>query len=104
MATRPQTLYGFADSPVALAAWLIDHGDGWGQPAPPMLSAIFGQTVDGHPSGAVTRDDVLDNITLYWLTNTGVSAARFYWETHAAATAAQCRERLDSGRRQHLSG
>ena len=80
MATRPQTLYGFADSPVALAAWLIDHGDGWGQPAPPILSAILGQTVDGHPSGAVTRDDVLDNITLYWLTNTGVSAARFYWE------------------------
>ena len=80
MATRPQTLYGFADSPVALAAWLIDHGDGWGQPAPPILSAILGQTVDGHPSGAITRDDVLDNITLYWLTNTGVSAARFYWE------------------------
>ena len=80
MASRPQTLYGLADSPVALAAWLIDHGDGWGQPAPPILSAILGQTVDGHPSGAVTRDDVLDNITLYWLTNTGISAARFYWE------------------------
>jgi pimeloyl-ACP methyl ester carboxylesterase len=80
MATRPQTLYGFSDSPVALAAWILDHGDGWGQPAPPVLSALAGQTVDGHSAGALTRDDVLDNITLYWLTNSGISAARVYWE------------------------
>jgi pimeloyl-ACP methyl ester carboxylesterase len=77
--TRPQTLYGIADSPVGLAAWLIDHGDGWGQPAAAVVSAIAGHTVNGHSAGALTRDDVLDNITLYWLTNTGVSAARSYW-------------------------
>ncbi|MDN7590007.1 epoxide hydrolase family protein [Burkholderia seminalis] len=81
MATRPQSLYGLADSPVALAGWLLDHGDGYGQPAAPITSAVLGRAVNGHPAGAITRDDVLDNITLYWLTNTGVSAARFYWET-----------------------
>jgi pimeloyl-ACP methyl ester carboxylesterase len=80
MQTRPQTLYGLADSPVSLASWLYDHGDGYGQPAAPILSAILGQTTNGHSAGAITRDDVLDNVTLYWLTNTGVSAARFYWE------------------------
>lgn len=79
MHTRPQTLYGLADSPVGLAAWLLDHGDGWGQPAAAVVSAVAGHTVDGHTAGALTRDDVLDNITLYWLTNTGVSAARSYW-------------------------
>jgi pimeloyl-ACP methyl ester carboxylesterase len=77
--TRPQTLYGIADSPVGLAAWLIDHGDGWSQPAAAVVSAIAGHTVNGHSAGALTRDDVLDNITMYWLTNTGVSAARSYW-------------------------
>jgi pimeloyl-ACP methyl ester carboxylesterase len=81
MGTRPQTLYGLADSPAALASWLIDHGDGYGQPAAPITSAVLGHTVNGHPAGAITRDDVLDNITTYWLTNTGVAAARFYWET-----------------------
>jgi pimeloyl-ACP methyl ester carboxylesterase len=81
MATRPQTLYGLADSPAALASWLIDHGDGYGQPAAPITSAVLGHTVNGHAAGAITRDDVLDNITTYWLTNTGVAAARFYWET-----------------------
>ncbi len=80
MATRPQTLYGITDSPVGLAAWLIDHGDGYGQPAASVTSAIRGNTVNGHSAGDLTRDDVLDNITLYWLTNTGISAARFYWE------------------------
>ena len=79
MHTRPQTLYGLADSPVSLAGWLLDHGDGWGQPAAAVVSAVAGHTVDGHSAGALTRDDVLDNITLYWLTNTGVSAARSYW-------------------------
>jgi len=79
MHTRPQTLYGIADSPVGLAAWLLDPGDGWSQPAAAVVSAVAGHTVDGHSAGALTKDDVLDNITLYWLTNTGVSAARSYW-------------------------
>jgi len=80
MGTRPQTLYGLADSPVSLAAWLIDHGDGYGQPAAAMISAVLGRTINGHPAGDLTRDDVLDDITLYWLTNTGVSSGRLYWE------------------------
>ena len=75
MATRPQTLYGFSDSPVDLAAFAIDHGDGSGQPG------IVGQVIRGELQGDLTRDDILDNLTLYWLTNTGVSAARLYWET-----------------------
>jgi pimeloyl-ACP methyl ester carboxylesterase len=80
MATRPQTLYGLADSPVSLAAWLFDHGDGYGQPAAAITSAMLGRAVNGHSAGDLTRDDVLDDFTLYWLTNTAVSAARFYWE------------------------
>ena len=80
MATRPQTLSGLADSPAGLGAWLLDHGDGYAQPAAAMTSAVLGRPVNGHEAGALTRDDVLDNITLYWLTNTGVSAARLYWE------------------------
>jgi pimeloyl-ACP methyl ester carboxylesterase len=82
MATRPQTLYALADSPVGLAAWLFDHGDGYGQPAAAITSAVLGRTVNGHAAGDLTRDDVLDDFTLYWLTNTAVSAARFYWESH----------------------
>jgi pimeloyl-ACP methyl ester carboxylesterase len=78
MSTRPQTLYGLADSPVDLAAFAIDHGDGTGQPG------LIAQILDGRLPGALTRDDILDNITLYWLTNTGVSAARLYWENTAA--------------------
>jgi pimeloyl-ACP methyl ester carboxylesterase len=77
MATRPQTLYGLADSPIDLAAFAIDHGDGSGQPG------LVGQVLRGHPQGELTRDDILDNITLYWLTNTGISAARLYWENAA---------------------
>ena len=77
MATRPQTLYGFADSPVALAAYMLDHGDGGGQPAAAVVEAL---ARTASPTGELTRDEVLDNITLYWLTNTGVSAARLYWE------------------------
>ena len=84
MGTRPQTLTGIADSPVGLAAWLLDHGDGYGQPAAPVTSAVLGHAVNGHPAGALTRDDVLDNIMLYWLTNTGISAARLYWENKIA--------------------
>ncbi len=80
MGTRPQTLTGFADSPAGLAAWLLDHGDGYAQPASVMTSAVAGHTVNGHSAGALTRDDVLDNISLYWLTNTAISSARLYWE------------------------
>jgi pimeloyl-ACP methyl ester carboxylesterase len=77
MATRPQTLYGLADSPVDLAAFILDHGDGTGQPG------LVRQAVEGRATGGLTRDDILDNITLYWLTNTGVSSARLYWENKA---------------------
>jgi pimeloyl-ACP methyl ester carboxylesterase len=80
MGTRPQTLAGLADSPVGLAAWLLDHGDGYGQPAAAITSAVLGRTINGHPAGDLTRDDVLDNITLYWLTNTAISSGRLYWE------------------------
>jgi pimeloyl-ACP methyl ester carboxylesterase len=77
MTTRPQTLYGLADSPADLAAFMLDHGDGTGQPG------LVEQALDGQPQGALTRDDLLDNITLYWLTNTGVSSGRLYWENKA---------------------
>jgi pimeloyl-ACP methyl ester carboxylesterase len=80
MGQRPQTLYGLADSPIGLAAWIIDHGDAYDQPAASIVSAIRGRTINGHSAGAVTRDDVLDDISLYWFTNTGISASRFYWE------------------------
>ena len=77
MGSRPQTLYGIADSPVGLAAWLLDHNDADGQPAAAVASALDRATSD---TGELTRDEILDNITLYWLTNTGVSASRLYWE------------------------
>jgi pimeloyl-ACP methyl ester carboxylesterase len=77
MATRPQTLYGLADSPVDLAAFCLDHGDGTGQPG------LVEKVLQGQLDSALTRDDLLDNITLYWLTNTGISAARLYWENKA---------------------
>jgi pimeloyl-ACP methyl ester carboxylesterase len=77
MGTRPQTLYGLADSPVDLAAFMLDHGDGTGQPG------LVTQVLEGTLQSDLTRDDLLDNITLYWLTNTGVSAARLYWENTA---------------------
>jgi pimeloyl-ACP methyl ester carboxylesterase len=80
MGTRPQTLSGLTDSPAGLAAWLLDHGDGYAQPAAAMTSAVLGRTIDGHSAGELKRDDVLDNITLYWLTNTAISSARLYWE------------------------
>ncbi|MBR1087030.1 epoxide hydrolase [Bradyrhizobium manausense] len=80
MGTRPQTLSGLADSPAGLAAWLLDHGDGYAQPASAIASAVAGHTVNGHSAGALTRDDVLDNISLYWLTNSAISSARLYWE------------------------
>ena len=77
MTTRPQTLYGLADSPVDLAAFMLDHGDGTGQPG------LVEQALEGRLESALTRDDLLDNITLYWLTNTGVSSGRLYWENKA---------------------
>ncbi len=78
MATRPQTIgYALLDSPVALAAWLIDHDTD----AYYKIAAAF---VDGKPSGNLTRDHILDNITLYWLTGTGASAARSYWEAYGS--------------------
>jgi pimeloyl-ACP methyl ester carboxylesterase len=77
MASRPQTLYGIADSPVGLAAWLLDHNDAEGQPAAAVVRALDRITSD---TGELTRDEVLDNITVYWLTNTGVSASRLYRE------------------------
>src|SRR5262245_51490943 len=78
MSTRPQTLYGLADSPADLAAFMLDHGDGSGQPG------LVEQALRGHLASPLTRDDILDNITMYWLTNTGVSSARLYWENKAS--------------------
>ena len=81
-ATRPQTIgYALLDSPVALAAWMLDHDTD----AYYKISRAF---VDRQPVGNLTRDHVLDNITLYWLTGTGASAARSYWESYGAAAVA----------------
>ena len=71
MGTRPQTLYGIADSPIGLAAWILDHDI--------RSYKLIARVFEGASEG-LTRDDVLDNITLFWLTNTGVSSARLYWE------------------------
>jgi pimeloyl-ACP methyl ester carboxylesterase len=77
MSNRPQTLYGIVDSPVGLAAWMLDHDiRSYG-----MISRAF----DGKTEG-LTRDDVLDNVTLYWLTNTAISSARLYWDTAQIST------------------
>jgi len=72
MGNRPQTLYGVADSPVGLAAWMLDHDEKSYQ--------LIARAFAGDPGG-LSRDDVLDNVTHYWLTNTGVSAGRLYWES-----------------------
>jgi pimeloyl-ACP methyl ester carboxylesterase len=74
MAAHPQTLYGIAESPIGVAAWLLDHD--------PISFRLIARAFDGEPTG-LTRDDVLDNITLFWLTNTTISAARLYWEGFA---------------------
>ena len=71
MASHPQTLYGIAESPIGVAAWLLDHD--------PISFRLIARAFDGEPTG-ITRDDVLDNATLFWLTNTTISAARLYWE------------------------
>jgi pimeloyl-ACP methyl ester carboxylesterase len=83
MATRPQTIgYALLDSPVALAAWLLDHDtDSYYK-----ISRAF---VDGEPAGHLTRDTIVDNVTLYWLTGTGASAARSYWEDGQALAQAR---------------
>lgn len=78
MNLRPQTLYGIADSPIGLAAWILDHDA--------QSYALIARVFDGHPEG-LTRDDILDNITLYWLTNTAISSARLYWNNAQVATA-----------------
>jgi pimeloyl-ACP methyl ester carboxylesterase len=82
MATRPQTIgYALLDSPVALAAWMLDHDTD-------SYYKIARAFVDGQPTGNLTRDNILDNITLYWLTGTGASAARNYWDDGRARAAA----------------
>ena len=75
MGHRPQTLYGLADSPIGLAAWILDHD----ARSYELIARVFAGQKEG-----LTRDDILDNITLYWLTNTGVSSARLYWENKLA--------------------
>jgi pimeloyl-ACP methyl ester carboxylesterase len=75
MGNRPQTLYALADSPVGLAAWMLDHDA--------RSYALIARVFNGQPEG-LTRDDVLDNVTLYWVTNTAVSSARLYWESKLA--------------------
>lgn len=75
MGNRPQTLYAIEDSPIGLAAWMLDHDAA----SYAMIARVF----DGQPEG-LSRDDVLDNVTLYWLTNTAVSSARLYWESKLA--------------------
>jgi len=72
MGNRPQTLYGLADSPAQLAAWMLDHDA--------QSYEDIAQAFEGNPVGDLTRDEVLDNITLTWVTNTGISSARLYWE------------------------
>ena len=90
MATRPQTIgYALLDSPVALAAWMVDHDTD-------AYYKIAGAFVDGEPSGNLTRDHILDNITLYWLTGTGASAARSYWEAYGPDAPAAGRQPLPS--------
>ena len=75
MANRPQTLYGIGDSPVGMAAWMLDHDAS--------SLALMSRVFDGKAEG-LTRDDILDNATLYWLTNTTISSARLYWESKLA--------------------
>jgi pimeloyl-ACP methyl ester carboxylesterase len=78
MSNRPQTLYGIADSPIGLAAWMLDHDAA--------SYALIARVFDGQTEG-LTRDDVLDNVTLYWLTGTGISSARLYWDNNITSKA-----------------
>ncbi|HEX3686881.1 MAG TPA: epoxide hydrolase [Gaiellaceae bacterium] len=82
-ATRPETIgYALLDSPIALAAWMLDHDTD-------SYYKIAGAFVDGKPTGNLTRDNILDNVTTYWLTGTGASAARSYWESGHGSAAGQ---------------
>jgi pimeloyl-ACP methyl ester carboxylesterase len=78
MNNRPQTLYGLVDSPIGLAAWMLDHDDA----SEKMIARAFAGQSEG-----LTRDDVLDNVTLYWLRNTAISSARLYWDTAQVSNA-----------------
>ncbi len=71
MNNRPQTLYGIVDSPIGLASWMLDHDI--------RSYRLIARVFDGEPEG-LTKDDILDNVTLYWLTNTAISSARLYWD------------------------
>jgi pimeloyl-ACP methyl ester carboxylesterase len=77
MGNRPQTLYGIVDSPIGLAAWMLDHD----ARSEELIARVFNGSSEG-----LTRDDVLDNVTLYWLTNTAISSARLYWDTRQTST------------------
>ena len=77
MGLRPQTLYGIVDSPIGLASWILDHDS--------QSYDVIVRVFDGKPEG-LTKDDILDNITLYWVTNTPITSARLYWETRQVAT------------------
>jgi pimeloyl-ACP methyl ester carboxylesterase len=78
MSLRPQTLYGIADSPVGLAAWMLDHDDA----SEKLIARVFAGATEG-----LSRDDILDNVTMYWLSNTAVSSARLYWDNSQTAKA-----------------
>ena len=93
MGNRPQTLYAIEDSPVGLAAWMIDHDE---KSYELIERAFVGQ------AGGLTRDDVLDNVTHYWLTKSGISSARLYWESHLGLLRHQGRRH--PGRRDGLPG
>jgi len=80
MGTRPQTLSDWADSPAGLAPGCSTTATAMPSRRPAITSAVRGRTINGHSAGDLTRDDVLDNITLYWVTNTAISSARLYWE------------------------
>ena len=97
MSNRPQTLYGIADSPVGLAAWMIDHDI--------RSYELIARVFDGKTEG-LTRDDILDNITLYWLTNTAISSARLYWDTTQVSNGRLLRREghQDPGRRERFPG
>ena len=107
MGSRPQTLYGIADSPVGLAAWLLDHNDADGQPAATVAAALSRTT---SATGELTRDEILDNITLYWLTNTaslrlvstGSTTVRPILATAKGVSDSGCRDSSFPG--EHLSG
>jgi hypothetical protein len=97
MSNRPQTLYGIADSPVGLAAWMIDHDIR----SYLMIARAFSGKTEG-----LTPDDILENVTLYWLTNTAISSARLYWDTTQVSTGRRllrCQRRQDPSRRERLS-